>query len=239
MSARPRARALRPKQLRVGQVLRHAIYDTRWLVLARDLGGQHPYEGVQPDYSKRPGVLLRYIDPELGLGDVLDHRQRRRVVDRSLVPLSQQQDLELRFTRDIHEDPWEVFERTIGDTLVDYWEVLPDAPCPADPEVMLERARRRREAADILQRLTNQIGDAAAALREVGEELPTEEHRAVEVVREGDEPNHYTHACSPSVWGPGSHQMRVCINELRREAAQLDEWSRLRAPGSRRPARQA
>lgn len=150
------------------------------------------------------------------------------------MPLAQQQDFELRFTRDVHEEPWEVFEKTIGDTLVDYWEVVADAPCPVDPEVILERARRRRQAAEVLERLTQQIGQAGAALREVGEELPVEELHAVEGAGDGDEANHYTHVCSAYEWGPTSWPMRARINGLRREAAQLDEWRRQRGLGSGR-----
>jgi hypothetical protein len=228
MSTRSAARALRPKQLRVGQVLRHTIYDTRWLVLARELGGNHPYRDVRPDYSKRLGVLLRYVDAELGLGDVLQPRQLRRVVDRSLVPLAEQQDLDVRFSRQVRDEPWEVFEAAIGTSLVSYWELLPDAPCPVAPELMLERARRARMAADILERLMGQIGGAAAALRELGEQLPQDELHVVEDAREGEEPNHYTHVCSPDCWGIGSHSMQCRINDLGRQAAQLDEWRRAR-----------
>jgi hypothetical protein len=228
MSTTSRSRALRPRHLRVGQVLHDTIYDTRWLVLARELGADYAYTDVRPDYSKRPGLLLRYIDPEMGLGDVLQPRQRRRVVSRSLVPLSEQQDLEVRFDRQVNEEPWEVFEAAIGPTLVGYWELVPDAPCPVEPYVMLERARRRRQAAEILERMAGQIDDAAAALREVGEEFPVEELAVVEDAQAGDEPNRYTHHCSADCWGTGSYGLRVQINELRREAAQLDEWRRAR-----------
>jgi hypothetical protein len=233
MSSRSTARALRPKQLRVGQVLRQTIHDTRWLVLARDLGAHHPYTDTRLDYSKRTGVLLRYIDPELGLGDVLRPQQQRRVVDRTLVPLSVQQDLAVRFSRRLNQEPWEVFEATIGPTLVDYWELVPDAPCPVEPEVVLERGRRRRAAAAVLEGLMAEIGDATVALRELGEQLPAEELHVIEDDQGSEEPNRYTHTCSPACWGTGSHGMLVRINDLRREAAQLDEWRRVRRrPGS-------
>jgi hypothetical protein len=182
---------IRVVDLCVGQALTRPATGERWLVLARDLS------------ADRHGLLLRYIDPELGLGDVLDPYQQRRVSapDPSAGPL-----------------PWERFEQEYDGQLLDQWQLSDDARPGVHADLMVERSRRRRAAADLVERLGQQICEVAASLRNLDERFPQEE---VEV-RDGRHTKILTY--SPRSFGARSRTVKAHVSGLRREAEELEEW---------------
>jgi hypothetical protein len=183
---------IRVVDVHVGQALERPAAGEHWLVLARDLGADHH------------GLLLRYVDPELGLGDVLDPYQRRRISapDRTAGPL-----------------PWERFERAYDGLLLDQWQLSDDASPRVRPDLMVERARRRRAAADLVERLGQRICEVAASLRTLDERLPQ-----VEVeVHDGRRTRILTY--SPRSFGARSRTVKAHVSGLRREAEELEEWN--------------
>ncbi|MHB8508520.1 MAG: hypothetical protein ACYDGR_07705 [Candidatus Dormibacteria bacterium] len=218
------------KHFEIGQVLEGARVrvlegDTRpgrWVVLATDL---------------ERGVLWRRVDERLGVGDLLDAEQLRPF-ERTSAAEDWAAGLGLPVTETVlaHE-PWEAWVPGTMSFFADHGKVVQDEAADnlVDPEILVERGRRAREAAITLQKTAEAISAASSRLVHLGHSFPSQRLCLGEIP---DPEDYQVVTVSPNDWSTTSFPMQQRIRELLRDAEVFEAWRRL-LPAGRRGGRPA